>query len=66
MTPARFLAILARIGKPAYKGLARVHNVGSNQPNRWASGDAPIPEPVADWWEALDAWITEHPPPRAW
>lgn len=66
MTHTELRAILSRVGGHDGRSLAAMHGVGYRIATGWLNGERAIPEPVAAWWEALDAWITEHPPPRAW
>lgn len=66
MTNIELSAILDRIGNPTGQGLAALHNTGPNLPNRWLNGKSRIPDAVAVWWRALDAWVAANPAPRGW
>ena len=66
MTAQELTAIIARVGGHDGRSLATMHGVGYRIATGWINGDRPIPEPVAAWWSQVDAWVGEHPPPRAW
>lgn len=73
MTPDRFRALLAAFPTASadatgvsQRGFS--HYLGTHQTTvrRWASGEQPIPEPVATWLEKVARPLLTHPLPKGW
>lgn len=65
MTPDRFREVLALLHW-SQRGLADILHRDERQVRRWASGQYPIPDPVADWLQRLARAHERNPPPADW
>lgn len=67
MTPARFSEVLDQLGWSRRWLAAQLH-AGTTTVDQWAMGKASVPEPVAQWLEALALVHARMPPPapEAW
>jgi plasmid maintenance system antidote protein VapI len=63
MNAADFRNILARLHW-TQRGLAALLGVAHNTVHRWALGHARVPDPLAVWLGAVDAYLNDHPPPN--
>lgn len=63
MSPRRLSTILALVGL-SERECARLTGYSPGAVRIWTSGRANVPEPVADWLEALYAHQKEHPAPK--
>ena len=62
MTPARLRACLAAIHW-SQRGLAKILRTDERQVRRWATGQYPVPEPIAAWLDRLATMMEANPPP---
>ncbi len=62
MTPDRLRECLAALDW-TQRGLARLLGQDERQVRRWATGEYPVPSPVAAWLDRLAAYHAKHPPP---
>ena len=65
MTASQFTQALATIGW-SQRHLASLLGCDTNLPTRWATGRASVPEPLADWLEALAYAHRHHGVPGNW
>ena len=65
MTGARLRQCLALM-RWSQRELAGALGCDDRLVRRWAAGGADIPEPVAEWLEALSATHARHPAPASW
>jgi hypothetical protein len=65
VTPDRYRQCLEAIGWTPW-GLAARLGVHETRTRRWGTGRYEIPEPVAQWLEALAAAHTKRPSPAGW
>jgi DNA-binding transcriptional regulator YiaG len=63
VTPTAFRAALARLCW-TQRGFAALLGVAHNTVHRWALGQAKIPDGLAVWLGKVEAYLSEHPPPR--
>lgn len=62
MTPDQLRAALHDLHW-SQRGLAAILRKDERQVRRWATGDAQIPEDVANWMERVARAMRENPPP---
>jgi hypothetical protein len=65
MTPSDLRDALALL-RWSQRGLAEALECDDRLIRRWASGDAAIPDQVAEWLSCLSQTHRACPPPRAW
>jgi DNA-binding transcriptional regulator YdaS (Cro superfamily) len=63
MTTAEFAATLDRLGWGA-TSLARLLGRPRQTVTQWQLGRVRVPDDVAQWLRAAEAWHAAHPPPR--
>jgi transcriptional regulator with XRE-family HTH domain len=65
VTPDRLREILALV-RWSQQALARAVECDPRLAQRWATGQAPVPEPIGRWLEALGTAHEAHPAPTDW
>lgn len=58
-----FRDVMKRVGWSTYKA-AELLDVGESTVRDWMRDRRAVPPPLQQWFEALDDWLAEHPPPR--
>lgn len=62
MTPTQFRAAIATMHW-SQRGLAAILRTDERQVRRWATGQYPVPEPIAAWLERVATMMAASPPP---
>lgn len=63
MTPKQFTAAIEQIGW-TLRGTADHLELPPTRIRRWADGETPVPDAVADWLKTLASTHKQNPPPR--